>query len=61
MVIVWTQSVPLVNEFSLGDLVIVERDEGATVFRRPRETHFVALSRLREAFVWHAGRDRNRS
>lgn len=39
-VIVSTQSVPLVNEFSLGDLVIVEREEGATVFRRPRETEF---------------------
>jgi predicted ATPase len=39
-VIVSTQSVPLVNEFSLGDLVIVERDEGATVFRRPREREF---------------------
>lgn len=39
-VIVSTQSVPLVNEFSLGDLVVVEREEGATVFRRPRETEF---------------------
>ncbi len=39
-VIVSTQSVPLVNEFSIVDLVVVEREEGATVFRRPREKEF---------------------
>ena len=41
-VIVSTQSVPLVNEFAIGDLVVVEREEGATVFRRPREKEFKA-------------------
>ena len=33
-VIVSTQSVPLVNEFEVDDLVIVEREDGDTVFRR---------------------------
>lgn len=33
-VIVSTQSVPLVNEFSVEDLVIVERERGDTVFKR---------------------------
>jgi len=33
-VIVSTQSVPLVNEFSPEDLIIVERDQGETVFKR---------------------------
>lgn len=33
-VIVSTQSVPLVNEFSPDDLVIVEREHGETVFKR---------------------------
>lgn len=33
-VIVSTQSVPLVNEFSIEDLLIVEREEGASVFKR---------------------------
>lgn len=36
-VIVSTQSVPLVNEFSVDDLVVVEREQGATVFKRFRE------------------------
>ena len=36
-VIVSTQSVDLVNEFSIDDLVIVEREGGATVFRREEE------------------------
>lgn len=36
-VIVSTQSVSLVNEFSLEDLVIVEREEGDTVFKRLEE------------------------
>jgi predicted ATPase len=39
-VIVSTQSVPLVNEFSIDDLVIVEREEGATVFKRCNEEEF---------------------
>lgn len=33
-VIVSTQSVPLVNEFSIEDLIVVEREDGTTVFRR---------------------------
>lgn len=39
-VIVSTQSVPLVNEFSIDDLIIVEREEGATVFKRLEEEDF---------------------
>jgi predicted ATPase len=33
-VIVSTQSVPLLNEFELEDLIIVEREQGASVFKR---------------------------
>ena len=36
-VIVSTQSVPLVNEFSVQDLVIVDRKDGATTFHRHQE------------------------
>ncbi len=32
--IISTQSVPLLNEFTLDDLIIVEREEGASVFKR---------------------------
>ncbi len=39
-VIVSTQSVPLVNEFSIEDLIIVEREQGATVFKRYEEEDF---------------------
>lgn len=39
-VIVSTQSVPLVNEFSLQDLIIVEREQGVTVFKRIEEDDF---------------------
>lgn len=39
-VIVSTQSVPLVNEFSLCDLIVVEREQGATVFKRLDEDDF---------------------
>lgn len=39
-VVVSTQSVPLVNEFSIEDLVIVEREEDATVFKRYKEKNF---------------------
>ncbi|RVU45766.1 recombinase RecF [Lujinxingia sediminis] len=38
--IVSTQSVPLVNEFSIEDLIIVERENGASVFRRHDEKDF---------------------
>ena len=41
-VIVSTQSVPLVNEFSIDDLIIVEREQGATVFKRHNESKFQA-------------------
>ena len=33
-VIVSTQSVPLLNEFSINDLIVVEREDGASVFKR---------------------------
>ncbi|MBF0340901.1 MAG: AAA family ATPase [Magnetococcales bacterium] len=36
-VIVSTQSLPLINEFAIEDLLIVEREEGNTVFRRHTE------------------------
>jgi predicted ATPase len=39
-VIVSTQSVGLVNEFSIDDLVIVERENGETVFKREEEGKF---------------------
>jgi predicted ATPase len=39
-VIVSTQSVPLVNQFSIDDLIIVEREEGASVFKRHNEIHY---------------------
>ena len=39
-VIVSTQSVPLVNEFSIDDLIVVEREQGATVFMRHDEDDF---------------------
>ncbi|MBB4920778.1 AAA family ATPase [Streptosporangium saharense] len=34
-IVIATQSVTLLNQFSLDDLVVVERDEGGTVLRRP--------------------------
>ncbi|WP_298715884.1 AAA family ATPase [uncultured Oceanisphaera sp.] len=33
-VIISTQSVPLLNEFSIEDLIVVEREQGASVFKR---------------------------
>lgn len=39
-VIVSTQSIPLVNEFSISDLVVVERQGGSTVFQRLNEGDF---------------------
>lgn len=39
-VIVATQSVPFLNEFSINDLLVVEREDGATVFRRHEEDDF---------------------
>ena len=39
-VIVSTQSVPLVNEFAIEDLIIVEREQNATVFKRYTEEEF---------------------
>jgi predicted ATPase len=38
--IVSTQSVPLLNEFSIDNLIIVEREEGASVFKRLDEEEF---------------------
>jgi predicted ATPase len=39
-VIVSTQSVPLVNEFSINDLIVVERENSGTVFKRHEEEEF---------------------
>ena len=39
-VIVSTQSVPLLNEFSLSDLIVVERENEETVFKRLNEQDF---------------------
>ncbi len=39
-VLVSTQSVPLLNEFSIDDLIVVEREEGASVFKRCDEDEF---------------------
>lgn len=39
-VIVSTQSVPLVNEFSIDDLIIVEREQGKSIFKRYDEKDF---------------------
>ncbi len=39
-VIVSTQSVPLVNEFSIADLIVVEREQEQTVFKRHNEEEF---------------------
>lgn len=41
-VIVSTQSVPLVNEFEIDDLVVIEREDGATVFKRHNEDDFTS-------------------
>lgn len=39
-IVVSTQSVSLVNEFSIDDLIVVEREHGATVFKRKSEKDF---------------------
>ena len=39
-IIVATQSVPLVDEFSLKDLIIVERENSETTFKRPNANEF---------------------
>ncbi|MBC8504061.1 MAG: AAA family ATPase [Chloroflexi bacterium] len=39
-VIVSTQSVPLLNEFSIDDLIVVEREEEVSVFKRLDEEEF---------------------
>ncbi len=39
-IIVATQSVPLVDEFSIGDLLIIERENGETTFQRPTANEF---------------------
>ncbi len=41
-VIVSTQSVTLVNQFSIDDLIVVDRENGLTVFRRHNEADFQA-------------------
>jgi len=39
-VIISTQSVPLLNEFTIDDLIVVERENGETVFKRHYEDDF---------------------
>ncbi len=39
-VIVSTQSVPLLNEFELENLIVVEREQGASVFKRLKQADF---------------------
>lgn len=39
-IIVSTQSVPLLNEFLLDDLIIVEREDGESVFKRLQHNEF---------------------
>ena len=39
-VIVSTQSVPLLNEFELDDLIVVEREGGESIFKRLKEDDF---------------------
>ena len=41
-VIVSTQSVPLLNEFEIEDLIVVEREEGGSVFKRLDEADFTS-------------------
>jgi len=41
-VIVSTQSVPLLNEFSLSDMIVVERENDETVFKQLNEQYFTA-------------------
>lgn len=41
-VIVSTQSVPLVNEFEIEDLIVVDREQGDTVFKRLNQRDFEA-------------------
>ena len=41
-IIVSTQSVSLVNEFSIDDLIVVERQNGASTFQRLKEEDFQA-------------------
>lgn len=39
-VIISTQSVPLLNEFEIDDLIVVEREQSASVFKRLEESDF---------------------
>lgn len=39
-IIVATQSVPLVNQFTIDDLIVVELKDGASVFKRHKESEF---------------------
>lgn len=39
-VIISTQSVPLLNEFDISDLIVVERERGASVFKRLDKADF---------------------
>jgi predicted ATPase len=41
-VIVSTQSVPLLNEFELRDIVVVEREKGESVFKRLEQSDFTS-------------------
>jgi predicted ATPase len=39
-IVVSTQSVPLLNEFSIDDLIVVERENEVSVFKRLNEEEF---------------------
>ena len=39
-IIAATQSVSLVNQFSIDDLIVVERKDGASIFKRLHEREF---------------------
>lgn len=39
-IIVSTQSVPLINEFTINDLIVVERENGSSIFKRHIEIDF---------------------
>ncbi|HHT9669078.1 TPA: AAA family ATPase, partial [Legionella pneumophila] len=39
-IIISTQSIPLINEFSINDLIVVERENGASLFKRHNKIDF---------------------
>ncbi|WP_322770147.1 hypothetical protein [Frankia sp. Cr1] len=41
-VVVATQSVPLIDQFNLDEIIIVEREDGASTFHRPDPNRLTA-------------------